>query len=73
MMKNRGYSFWSDPGMIAVEEEEQRLFWAARFGTSVEELKTAVRATQSLSYVELEHYLDQCSKNSVKDKKHVKN
>jgi hypothetical protein len=72
-MKNTNNSFWSDTGMIAVEEEEQRLFWAARFGTSVEELKSAVRATHSLSYLELENYLHQCAKNSIKDKKHVKN
>jgi hypothetical protein len=72
-MENSNYSFWSDTGLIAVEQEEQRFFWAARLGVSVEELKSAVRALHSLSYLEIENYLHEYSTSLAKRKKYVKN
>jgi hypothetical protein len=31
-MENSNYSFWSDTGLIAVEQEEQRFFLGSKIG-----------------------------------------
>ena len=48
--------------LIDIGEESTRNYWASQLGTSMEKLKTAVRATHSLEFQTLKKYIDSAQK-----------
>lgn len=43
--------------LVEIADEQDRRYWASRLGVSEEQLKTAIRAVQSMDYIRLKEYL----------------
>ena len=56
-MMNSYQQILDEEAFIAIAEETERNFWAAKLGVSTEQLKSAVRATRSLDLANIKNYL----------------
>lgn len=63
-MINQHLTINANEEFIVIADEQDRNYWAARLGVSTESLKSAVRATRSLTLQQVKNYL---SKGKVTD------
>lgn len=56
-MMNQQFALNSNNEFIIVADEQDRNYWAARLGVSIETLKSAIRASKSNAFKNIENYL----------------
>jgi len=56
-MMNQQITTNSNDEFITVAEEQDRSYWAGRLGVSIETLKSAIRASKSTAFLNVQNYL----------------
>ncbi|MCZ4223435.1 DUF3606 domain-containing protein [Pedobacter rhodius] len=64
-MMNQQVTLNSNDEFIVVADEQERNYWAARLGVSIETLKSAIRASRSTTLQSVKNYLINKESNLV--------
>lgn len=64
-MMSQQFAFDSNEEFIVVAEEQDRNYWAARLGVSIETLKSAIRACKSTTLQSVRNYLYESGKIAI--------